>query len=230
MEGRRGRAPLLVGALGFSEKLLVRCVMRVYATRGLSGVAVLVPSQSDSYSREKISTAMNSLRSIVEGYMGVPVEFREVPRTSFAAAFHETRSILGEAAAAGRAVVLCMSTGMRHMLLAMLAAGLSLTGEAGQEALVEVDLESGEGYFTIPLGALRGLASLGPLEARILEALWAGEAATLPGLSEALGVPRSTLWRILRRLEAQGLIAKRGPRGGYKPLFPPGEAQGHQRL
>ncbi len=212
---------VVVGVLGFDEKFLARCLMRAYTQGGLEDVTVLVPEPGDEHSRERVEAARESLRRIVEDYMGVRISFASVPRGSLGAAFHKARKAIEEALSSGRPVLLCLSGGMRYMLLALLAALLSVKPDypALWESRVEADLESGEGSVGLPAASLRALASLEPREVAVLEALWSLGEAGPSAVAAETGLPKSTAYRILEGLARVGLVERLG-RGRYRPLRP----------
>lgn len=227
MAGESGDGLVLLGVLGFDEKFLARCVMRNFAGGRLRRVVVLVPEPTREVA-EKVGRARESLEKLVREYVEVDIEFLEVPRGSFKAAFHAARRAMAGALEGGSSLVICLSGGMRYTLLALIAAALSLRTDYPTlpGSRVEVDLESGEGHVSLGLAQLRVLASLDPVEVKALEGLWEafeekGGPVTLTELEQRTGLARSTLWRALTRMAAAGLVEREGRRGGFKPLFPP---------
>jgi CRISPR locus-related DNA-binding protein len=215
---------VVVGVLGFDERFLARCAMRAYTGPGLSGLTLLVPGGGDEYSVRRVEAARASLERLARDYLGVEPEFRRVERgPGLSPAFHAARRALIEALSSGRPVVVCLSAGMRAMLLALLLAAFSIPRNypALDESRVEVDLESGEGYVSLPLKPILTIASLPENELRVLNALWDSRgAASLDEVAEATGLRRSTAHRALSRLVKMGLAVKRGARGGYEASFP----------
>ncbi len=215
---------VLVGVLGFDEKFLARCLMRVYARGGLRSVSLLVPRPVDNYTARRIGEARASLEKIARDYAGASIEFREVERGSLIQAYMEAKRVIEGALGAGSAVVVCLSGGMRYMLLALLAAALGVPRGYPrlEESIVEVDLESGEGHISIPLRVLRSMPCLDHDEARVLQALIEAGRATLTELASRTGLAKSTVWNVLQRLVKLGLAEDLGRRRGYRAALPEG--------
>lgn len=214
----------ILALLGFDEKFLARCIMRNFATGNLREVVVLVPEPADEFAAARVSNARQSIERLARDYAGVDVEFIEVVRGSFRDAFLKGREAALRIISRRLSITFCLSGGMRYLLVVLIAVALSLPRDHPQvrESRIEVDIESGEGFVTLPLSALRWVSSLDSNELKVMEALWKLGQAPLTRLVEETGLPRSTVWKALNKLEGGGLVERIGKRGGYKALFPPG--------
>jgi len=221
-EEPRRPASRLLGVLGFDERYLARCSMRVYSEAGLDEIVLLAPQPVDEYSAKRQEEARAYLEKLASEYLGATLRIVTVPHGSFSRAYLEARRLLSEWAREGAKVTVCLSGGMRYAVAALLAAATTLPpGLARQvDATVQADLESGQNYVKIPLGPLRELARLPDQDHMVLEYLWStGEPQRLTDIAEGLGLAKSTTWKILRRLMRAGLVEARGRR--YRPAFPP---------
>jgi CRISPR locus-related DNA-binding protein len=213
---------VVVGVLCFDEKFLARCIMRAFTGAGIHGVVVIVPGPGDEYSAKRIGEARESLERLIRDYMGLEPVFVEVKRASMRDAFRAARDAMRDALSKGHPVVVCLSSGMRYTLLALLLALLSLQDSypALEGSRVEVDLESGEGYLSVPARRILALRTISNTDVLVLETLWRLGSAGVDSIAEASGLPKSTTYKSLQRLVSLGLVEKLGRKRGYRPLFP----------
>jgi len=219
---QRGPPSRLLGVLGFDERYLARCSMRVYSEAGLDEIVLLAPQPIDEYSAKRQEEARSYLEKLAREYLGATLKTITVPHGSFSKAYLEARRLLTDWAREGSKITVCLSGGMRYAVAALLAAAATLPPGLAREvdAAIQADLESGQNYVRIPLRPLRELARLPDQDHAVLEYLWrAGEPQRLTDIAEGVGLAKSTTWKILRRLVKAGLVEARGRR--YRALFPP---------
>lgn len=210
---------LFLGVLGFDERFLARCIMRVFSGRGLGRVVVFVPEPVDDVSGRRSGEALEYLESLVGDYIGVEFSVVRVGHGDFAGLFFSAWRELVRGYSEGLEPVVCLSGGMRYGLLALLAAALGVPVEGRVSGVVQVDLESGRGFVEVPLEGLRGLAGLSRVELGVLGFLWEHPGARVSDVAGGLGMAKSSAWKVLRRLVELGLVRVEGKR--YYPLFPP---------
>ena len=220
-----GKGSVLIGVLGFDERFLARCAMRVYTRTGLSRLVLVRPKPIDEYSEKKMKEALDYLDKLAREYLQVEIELVDVDHGNFRAVYLAGRKTLLEALEKGDRVVVCLSGGMRYAGAALLSAAFTLPVESRIERLldnvsVQIDLESGTGFIELSLKPLRELARLTVYDYRVLEHLWKlEEPKRLTDIADALEMPKSTTWKILQRLVRAGIVEEKNRR--YKALFPP---------
>lgn len=206
----------IIGVLGFDEKFLVRCALRATSSHQVRRIVVLVPKPVDDYSRIRSEDAWNRVVRVLREYAGIPLERVEVDPTDFWSIISMIRDMIQEMLRKGR-VIVCFSGGMRVLGTALVVAALTVPGAWEQPAVevcVEHETHTGHTRFTPPQ-ALAPL-KLEPKEYHVLKTLQElGEAG--PALiAKETGIPKATVWRILRKLEQNNII-QRTQEGKYKP-------------
>ncbi len=210
-----GGGSLFLGVLGFDERFLARCLLRVFSGRGLGRVVLFVPEPVDDVGRRRSGEALEYLEGLVRDYIGVELRVVRVGHGDFGGLFLGAWRELARGVSEGLEPVLCLSGGMRYGLLALVAAAVGL----GAGGVAQVDLESGQGFVEVPLAPLRGLAGLSGRELAVLMFLWERPGSRLSDVASGLGLAKSTVYKVLGRLVEAGLVRVEGRR--YYPVFPP---------
>ncbi len=185
---------LFVVTLGFDEKFAVRALMR-RGVRQEDGVVVFLPREE--VRDERAANALKSLRGIVEGLVGSGLREVELEVGDFVSAVSTVRSTVlsyGPSEVYGS-----LGGGMRALVVEVLAGLLMLEGV---RVYVDIDLESGRGYVTVPLHVFKA-----PRKERwvsILKLLEAGEGVR--GVAEKTGLSPATVSREVREMKALGLV------------------------
>jgi len=207
----------VVGVLGFEEKFLARCMMRVHGGGGLSRVVLFVPSPSDDYSSRRSEEAFRALKKLAEEYMGAAVERVVVDPADFWGCVSRARSLIMSILDSGvEKVFLCIASGMRALVAALIVAALTLPRDYDLErVVVQGDLESGTGMVEFAVSQVRSLAELTSTEERVLKLLSEVGELRLSDVARRLELPKSTVWRTLVSLERKGLVEKL-PQGLYR--------------
>ena len=215
MDGSSGGSVVLAGILGGDGRLLARCAMRVYTSMGLDRLLVLVPEGSEG-------AALEYLEKLAREYLQARFEHASVGRGDFASIFLRVRRLLEEAGEGDR-IVLCLSDAPAYAIVAALSAAATISPKAAsvRGAVVEVDVEGTERWIEFPLKPLRVLGRAGDLDNKILDYVWANpDGRRLTDIADAVGLPKSTTWKILQRLVEGGVLVEKARR--YYPVFPPG--------
>lgn len=213
-------ATAVIGALGFEEKFLARCMMRAHGHGGLRSITLFVPTPSDDYSARRTESAFSTLRKLAEEYMGgVRVERVFVDPLDFWGCVSRVRRLVAQLLDEGfERVVLCIASGMRVLVAALIVGALTLPrGYDLSRVAIEADLESGTGTVVFSAAQVRSLGELSATEERVLRLLSERGSLRLGDIARLLDMPKSTAWRALSNLEKRGLVARR-PSGIYEAL------------
>ncbi len=200
----------VIALLGFDEKFLIRCVVRASAKYSIEDCLVLVPKPTDEYARVRSGDAWNRASRILGDYVGVKVSRVEVDPSDFWGIVSMARRYIFEKLASGR-VVVCFSGGVRAIGTALVLAALTIPGAFEQSAVeVCIEHEAHQGYtcFT-PQQALAPL-KLSGREYRVIQTLIELGEAGPAAVSRETGIPKATVWRILRKLCENGIVKEVG--------------------
>jgi len=213
--GTRPGGIVLVSTLGFDEKFAVRCLMR--NAERISKLVVITAPPLDEYSKSRLESAWSSLKKVAEEYASIEVERLEV--ASPEKFWFSTRTIrrkLYEELAGHEELVLCLSGGLRALVAETLIAAVTLPSDASTEKVaVEIELENLSGVVRFNIAQIQKQMQLTGPEHQILEMLEEKGSAKLSWLASMLGKPRTTVYRMLQKLEKQGLVVKE-PDGTYR--------------
>jgi CRISPR locus-related DNA-binding protein len=206
----------VIGVLGFDEKFLVRCVLRASSGYRVCRVVVLLPKPLDEYSMVRSEDAWGRVQRILADYAGITIEKIVANPTEFWSIVSTSRKIISEMLGRGKAIV-CFSGGMRVLGTALVVAALTLP-EAWEQSAIEVCIEhethAGYTCFT-PSQALAPL-KLSQREYQVLKTLQEYGEAGPTLIEKETGLPKTTVWRILRKLEKNDIV-QQTQKGRYKP-------------
>jgi CRISPR locus-related DNA-binding protein len=212
--GRQGRLALFA-TLGFDEKFAVRCLMR--SSQSVAKVVAVTAPPLDDYSRSRLDAAWEALRRVAADYAGIEVERFEVedPRDFWRSA-SALREKMYRELAAHDGLVLCLSGGLRALVAEALVAAATLPRDAAVEKVhVEVELENLSGVARFNVAQVQRLMQLTGPEHQLFRILAHQGPQRLSQLAATLNRPRSTVYRMLQKLEKLGLVEKE-PDGTYK--------------
>ncbi len=180
--------------LGYDEKFALRFLLRHPVEEG-DKVYIVMPEGGD----EKVLNAFRNLNKLVDGVKPIelnldrPVE--EVSRISRLLA-EETSGDL----------FLCLSGGMRAVVVITLLAAQKLVRETTRRAWLEIEFENLSGYMRMPLNVITLPRNERYL--KILKAIRELGKTSIRNLSLSTGIPITTVHRELRRMIAAGLVSK----------------------
>lgn len=215
--GKKGRL-VLFATLGFDEKFAARCLMR--SSSLVSKIVVITAPPVDEYSRSRLENAWEALAKIARDYANIDVERFEVKDPgNFWRSVDELREKMYAELSASEGLILCLSGGLRALVVEALAAAVTLPMDAAVDKVyVEVELENFSGIARFNIAQVQRLMQLTEPEYRIFKILATRGPQRLGQLASTLGRPRSTVYRMLQKLEKLGLV-KKEPDGTYKPKF-----------
>ena len=190
---------IYVITLGYDERFAVRFLLRHSVGEGDS-VIVVVPRGYEG--DEKARTAVNNLKKLVEG-----LEICEFDPSDALSEITKMTSFLKEKSEGSRTLHLCLSGGMRIIVISTLLASQLLAREVPREIWVEVDLEDLSGTVRIPLNAL--LIPRNERFLKILEALSQDvKRPSVRYVESVTSIPSATVHREMGRMISLGLITK----------------------
>ena len=193
---------LLVITLGFRVEYQVRFLMRNMPSKG-DYVLILVPRKREGEEPERAKSAVEEIGKFVDKFLPeIPLILVEVPLSSPEEGLGVIIRELSEYGGKVGEVVLCLSGGMRALVLVTLAAALYAVPQ--HMLRIEVDLE-GWGKWVELAPHLFRLEPLLLDESKIINAL-ARKTRTLDELAATTNIPRTTLYKRLKRLVARGLV------------------------
>ncbi|QOJ78820.1 CRISPR locus-related DNA-binding protein [Infirmifilum lucidum] len=172
--------------------------MRALMRRGVGwddGVVVFVPREE--VRDERAERALDALRKIVEGLVGGGLREVELEVGDLVSAVSAVRSTVLSYGASE--VYGSLGGGMRALVVEVLLGLLMLEGV---RVYVDIDLESGRGYVSVPLHVFK--APRRERWASILRLLEAGEGVR--GVAAKTGLSPATVSREVREMRAFGLV------------------------
>ncbi len=205
---------VLVATIGFDERPVIRAILR--HGLGFNEILLLKPREPDDPRSRRV---VENIRELVDKTgANIPLTVGEVDITDFYRAVGEIKSWLADTISRHRGdIVLLLGGGMRSLVLETLVAAIQLSNELLVNGVLEVDIEGSTSYVSARIEDLIPV-TITPQEKRVLEEL-DKEPATLSNLSNRLDMPKTTLWKILQRLEEKKLVVKEysGKTTIYKP-------------
>ena len=200
----------IIATLGFDEKFLVRCVLRVNSTARASKLVLYVARPLDDYSRQRVERAWRELNRILGEYVGVSIIRRDVDPTDFWGIVELARRDIVEALREGM-VVVCAGSGMRAVVVALVTAALTLPHDLDYSMIeIQADLESGGVYVSYTVAEALETRSLEAREYVILETIKRLREASVKDIHKETGIPKSTVSRLAKKLERLGYLEKVG--------------------
>jgi len=209
----RGRfmGTLILAALGFDEKFIVRCIMRNNPSE-IARVILFQPLSRDNYSERRSQQAWNNVRKVVEEYMGIEVEKHQIDPALMMNVIREARKLIIDWA--GKRVIICGGSGMRALAIALVTATFTLPPEDKNKVIIDIDLESSDNYVRIRPGDIDKLR-LTPRDEKVLEAVAKLGKASVADISRVTGLSKPTVSRTAKRLAEWGYLERVG-KGVYR--------------
>jgi CRISPR-associated protein Csa3 len=188
-------AMILISAIGFEEKFLVRCFLR----RGKNQIHKVILVKPKDGDNRKTEEAISNLKKILDE-ASVPLEMLEVNPLDFVSAVvtiaRKVKSIKR------KDFLLNLSSGMRILNLEILSAFMML----GYDAEIEVELESLNGLVVWRLKDLIP-TELDDKEKVILKAIRDGH-YKVRDISSVTKIPLSTVSKKIAELESKGYLER----------------------
>lgn len=204
---------ILVATIGFDERPVIRAILR----HGLNFREILLLKPREP-SDPRSNRVIENIRSLLEKTdANVKLSVVEVDVKDFYHGVGEVKNHLAEKTREyGGEILLLLGGGMRSLITETLVAAIQLSNELLIKGIIEIDLEGEAGYTSARIEDLVPL-TLTPQERRILEEI-RKEPKSLSSLKTSLDLPKTTIWKILQRLEEKGLVEKeyRGRTTYYK--------------
>lgn len=193
-----------VATLGFDERAVLRALMRHYSD-GVSSIRVLLPEVEVRDERGEVALA--NLRQFLLRLVGLEPEVLRVNPMEFLKTTGEIKSVLISAVKNDGEVVLVLGGGMRGLVIEALLAALLLPSEMRTRVQVEVDLEYRDAYLAFSAGDIE-CVDISREEMAVLKEVMArgNEGVELREVAERMGIPRTSAWKIARRLERMDVL------------------------
>ncbi len=184
---------LLVSALGFDEKFLIRALWRRGA-KEINAVLVVVPTD-DEKGRNALQSFINFAKSI-----NISVDVVEVEPKDFVGSVIEIANAVRHSPHSR--FILNLSSGMRVLNYEILTAFLLLN----LDAEIEVELENQDGVVTWRIKDMTW-AELDEDDKEIIRKVFRGD-SSISELARDLKKSTSTVWRRVNRLIEQGYLMR----------------------
>ncbi len=209
----------IVGAIGFDERPFLHCLLESFRRKFSPEKAVLlVPSNKD----KRNETVVINLRDLLKGF-NIEIEVKEVDPFdllySIASIYESIRDF--------DQLVICLSGGMRSLVLASYTAALSLPLEVHPNVKLYIEIEgdptSGKVYSLNEVSAyVLNLYGRRDLRAKIIGIVKEinekeGRGATFSDIHKVLKKERSkaTIHKTLEKLVEEGILTRNGEEGYY---------------
>jgi len=194
---------IVLASLGFDERPILKAILRHYS-EVIKGIKLIVPlSNGDS----RVEGAIIRLRELTLKLLDLEPTVMYINPLEVIDSIRKIKIELNKALE-GDKVLVVLGGGMRGVVIECLAATLLLPSELKRKVQIEVDLEFKEAHVSINADDLTYI-QLNPFELSVLlEISKQGNQASIVNITTALGLPKSTTWKILKRLEKQGLLKR----------------------
>ncbi len=190
----------LVATVGFDEKFVIRAIMR--HVDSLEKVYLITATPVEERVRKAVRLIEEFINKILkEPDKEIKLEVVETDLRDFFGAIAELRKKCFEEDEVANTYVINLSGGMRALILAVLTAFV-ISGKTGK---IEVELENFKGVISFGPELLREVG-LGDYDKKILRSLAKRGKATYKEILKDTGLPRATLFRILKSLRLRGFI------------------------
>ncbi len=206
----------VLGVLGFEEKFIVRCALESRGKAAEAKAILYAPRPRDEFSREKIDGAWSGIKKFLAEYADFKIERKEVNPLDFWGLVGMVKNDIVEALRRGK-VVICGGSGMRAPVIAMVVAAMTLPRDSRRDLVeINVHLESGEGSIRFLVSDAFLEEMLAENEFEIIKTISKlGGEAGVKQVSEALGRPKSTVSKLLKKMAMKGTIKHIDP-GRYR--------------
>lgn len=196
----------LIGVLGFDERHVIKSLLRI-GFKNVNKIYLIVPSGRIVKQTEE---AIKRIKEIA-GLAGVDgIEIFEVDVLRFEESVAKLRKLLMNLCAGGDLVIISLGGGMRALVIETLIAALLIPIELSAYVRVVADLEGGDSYIEFNVSDVRMLAELNRDELTVLSYMGRRGPVGPTDISRDLGIPKTTAWKLLRKLSNKGFLLKHG--------------------
>ena len=194
----------LIAVLGFDERHVIRSLLRL-GFKNVDVIYLVVPSGRITKQTEE---AIKRITEVAKLANVSDVKVFEVDPLGFGSAVAKLRKLMIDLCSGGKDLVISLGGGMRVLIVETLVASLLVPKELSSHILIVVDLESGEGYIEVNISNILTISELKSDELQVLKYLLTKAPAGPTEISKTLGIPKTTVWKILKKLHAKGLVTK----------------------
>jgi CRISPR-associated protein Csa3 len=194
----------LIAVLGFDERYVIRSLLRL-GFKNVDVIYLVVPSGRITKQTEE---AIKRITEVAKLANVSDVKVFEVDPLGFGSAVAKLRKLIMDLCSGGKDLVISLGGGMRVLIVETLVASLLVPKELSSHILIVVDLESGEGYIEVNISNILAISELKLDELQVLKYLLTKAPAGPTEISKILGIPKTTVWKILKKLHAKGLVTK----------------------
>ncbi len=201
---------VFISTLGFDERPVIRTLLSI-GIENLGKLVILVPNWEMD---ERTVSAINEIKKItgIAGLEEIVVE--KINVDDFWAGVGQITNILYQAYIGGAEKIhVNISGGLRILVIQTYTATLLTNRELQDRTTIYIMLETTKEIKKIKLSEIPICIEVGLDEKNILMEIIKNESQTLTTLSRKLSIPKTTLWKKLKKLETNKLITK--TRKGY---------------
>jgi CRISPR locus-related DNA-binding protein len=194
----------LIAVLGFDERHVIRSLLRL-GFKNVDVIYLVVPSGRITKQTEE---AIKRITEVAKLANVSDVKVFEVDPLGFGSAVAKLRKLIMDLCSGGKDLVISLGGGMRVLIVETLVASLLVPKELSSHILIVVDLESGEGYIEVNISNILTISELKLDELQVLKYLLTKAPAGPTEISKTLGIPKTTVWKILKKLHTKELVTK----------------------
>lgn len=188
----------LVLTLGFDERFAIRGILRTGLSNG-DRVTVFVAEPVVGKAEKALQVLMDFFKKYFEG---VSVDVVSVPTRDFELSVTIIGGKLKELKGLNCKVVLNLSGGMRSLIIEILLTSILIS----LKGIVEIELENLEGYLSFPMEIFKVKMPMKEEHRLVLETIMLHERINISQISNKLGMAKSSIHKIIRKLAENGLI------------------------
>jgi len=194
----------LIAVLGFDERHVIRSLLRL-GFKNVDVIYLVVPSGRITKQTEEAIKRITEVAKLANVF---DVKVFEVDPLGFGSAVAKLRKLIMDLCSGGKDLVISLGGGMRVLIVETLVASLLVPKELSSHILIVVDLESGEGYIEVNISNILTISELKLDELQVLKYLLTKAPAGPTEISKTLGIPKTTVWKILKKLHTKELVTK----------------------
>ncbi|MCS7109121.1 MAG: hypothetical protein RMH77_07165 [Sulfolobales archaeon] len=196
----------LIAVLGFDERHVIKSLLRL-GFKNVNKIYLVIPSGRKT---KQTDEAISRIRE-VSGLAGVTqVELFEVDPMDFGSTVSKLRRLLMDLSVGGEAITVSLGGGLRAMVIEVLIASLLVPPEVGGKINLVCDLETGEGFIEFSVLNILSISRLSYDELKVLSYLIEKDFVGPTIVSKDLDIPKTTAWKLLRKLYDKGYLIRRG--------------------
>lgn len=188
----------LVLTLGFDERFAIRGILRTGLSSG-DKVTVFIAEPLVDKAEKALQILMDFFKKYLEE---VNVDVVSVPTRDFELSVTIIGGKLKELKGLDCKVVLNLSGGMRSLIIEILLTSILIN----LKGIVEIELENLEGYLSFPIEIFKVKMPMKEEYILILKTIMLHEGININQISNKLGMAKSSIHKIIRKLVENGLI------------------------